>query len=60
MSNGGDWNIQRYSVDGAGESNYTYSMPSQSVYVMVPDQSTIDQAKAYIDMVKNGEPIVLQ
>lgn len=57
---GGVWNVQRYSVDGTGESNYSYSMPSQSVYVMVPDMSTVEQAKEYIEAVKNGEYITIQ
>lgn len=60
LNNGGVWNVQRYSVDGTGESNYSYSMPSKSVYVMVPDQSTVDQAKQYIEAVKNGEYLNIQ
>jgi len=30
---------------------------SQSAYVMIPDQSTVDAAKAKIDMVYQGEDL---
>jgi LCP family protein required for cell wall assembly len=39
------WNISTYSVDGTGSSEYTYSIPNQRAYVMIPDVSTVDEAK---------------
>lgn len=53
ISGGSDWNIVSYSVTGTGDRQVPYSM-SQSVYVMVPDQSTVDQAKSLIQTVRDG------
>jgi LCP family protein required for cell wall assembly len=39
------WNISTYSVDGTGSSEYTYSIPNQRAYVMIPDLNTVDEAK---------------
>lgn len=40
------WTVESVSVDGTNSSNYTYSWPTQYTYVMLPNQSTIDNAKA--------------
>ena len=53
-----DWNIVSYSVSGSGSRQTTYSMPGRSVYVMVPDQSTVDHAKELLRQVKAGEILV--
>ena len=50
------WTVVRYSVNGTGDNQIPYSM-SQSAYVMIPDQSTVDTAKEMIDKVKNGETV---
>lgn len=48
------WNIESISVDGIGENNYTYSMgTNQLLYVMVPDQATVDLAKSKLGLVLN-------
>ena len=39
------WNIEQYSVSGSGTSAYTYSYPNQELYVMIPDESTVTEAK---------------
>ena len=54
LSDGGSWNVKSYSVDGSGAMSPTYSM-SQKLYVMIPDQSTMNQAKTMIQQVINGE-----
>lgn len=51
------WNVQSYSVTGLGELAPTYSLPGMNVYVMVPDEATVDHAKTLIDMVFSGETI---
>lgn len=51
------WNIQMYSVNGTGSSQYTYSMPNRSVYVMIPDQATVDKARTYLDLIHEDKPI---
>ena len=40
-----DWTIYKYSADGSGTSAYTYSYPNQELYVMIPDESTVAEAK---------------
>lgn len=57
LSDGGAWNIVTYSVDGTGKRASTYSM-SSSVYVMEPDQDTVDHAKELIRQVENGGTLV--
>ncbi|MCL2802417.1 MAG: LCP family protein [Micrococcales bacterium] len=48
------WQVESISVDGAGASEPTYSMGSMKLYVMVPDQKTVDAAKTKIDQVLAG------
>ena len=56
LTNGGDWTIVSYSVNGTGATEKPYSM-SQKAYVMVPDQSTVDKAKSLMEKVRNGEVV---
>ncbi len=42
------WQVESISLDGTGAMLPTYSMGSQKLYVMLPDQNTIDSAKAKI------------
>ncbi len=59
IRNGGSWDIQTYSVDGTGSSASTYSM-SKEVYVMIPDQDTIDYAKELIEAMRKDEIITVK
>ena len=56
LTNGGDWTIVSYSVNGAGATEKPYSM-SQKAYVMVPDYNTVDKAKSLMEKVRNGEVV---
>ena len=56
LSNGGDWTIVSYSVDGTGATEKPYSM-SQKAYVMVPDYNTVDKAKSLMEKVRKGEVV---
>lgn len=38
------WEIEQYSVNGSGGMQPTYSMGSQPLYVMIPDQNTVNEA----------------
>lgn len=49
------WEVISQAVDGTGAMDYTYSYAGQKLYVMVPKQSTIDDAKAKIDEVLKTE-----
>lgn len=54
------WKIEKISVDGMGAMLPTYSMGAQNLYVMIPDQSTVDVAKAKIQeylTVHEDEPV---
>lgn len=56
LTNGGDWTIVSYSVNGTGVTEKPYSM-SQKAYVMVPDYNTVDKAKSLMEKVRNGEVV---
>lgn len=50
------WDIQTYSVDGTGDSRASYSLASPH-YVMIPDENTVNQAKAYLMAMYNNQLI---
>ena len=56
LTNGGDWTIVSYSVNGTGATEKPYSM-SPKAYVMVPDYNTVDKAKSLMEKVRNGEVV---
>ena len=56
LTNGGDWTIVSYSVNGTGATEKPYSM-SEKAYVMVPDYNTVDKAKSLMEKVRNGEVV---
>ena len=56
LTNGGDWTIVSYSVNGTGATEKPYSM-SQKAYVMVPDYNTVDKAKSLMEKIRNGEVV---
>ena len=43
------WNVERITVAGTGAHDLTYSIPSQSLYVMIPDEETVAAAKKKIN-----------
>lgn len=57
LSDNPKWKVSQYSVSGFGESNYTYSVPSQRAYVMVPDETTVDTAKKLFEKNLNNKKI---
>ena len=50
-----DWKIERYSVDGTGKYDYTYTYPNQQLYVMEPNLSTVNTAIEKINQTLNEE-----
>ena len=48
------WSTESIAVDGTGAMNATYSMGNQRLYVMIPDQATVDAAKQKIADTLNG------
>lgn len=57
LSNMTGWNMVSYSVYGTGINDHVYSAPGVTVYVIEPDQSSVDRAIKLIDMVMDGEII---
>lgn len=53
------WDIVTYSVNGTGANEYTYSMPNYATYVMVPDQTLVNQARSYLEQIHNNEIITI-
>ena len=54
LETGTQWDVTSISVDGAGAMDYTYTYPGQRLYVMVPDESTVNLAKDMIQSTLNG------
>lgn len=53
------WDIMNYSVNGSGDNLLCYSLSAPN-YVMIPDQATVDQAKAYLTQIFNNEKITVE
>lgn len=56
LEDGRGWDVITYSVDGSGASEKPYSL-STKAYVMIPDETTIEKAKALIDKMAADEKI---
>lgn len=52
-----DWDIQSYSVSGEGASATTFSAGKQKLYVMVPYEDQVQQAKSYLEAMCRDEVI---
>ena len=51
-----NWDIQSYTVTGSGaKSTKCYSAQGQSLYVMKPDENSVNEAKALVAAVLGGE-----
>lgn len=49
------WTMTSVSVDGTGASKTTYTVPQKKAYVMIPDETTVQNAKKQIEAVLNGQ-----
>ncbi len=49
------WTITSNSLTGTGSYDYTYTYPYQELYVMVPDEESVTEAKDLISKVANGD-----
>ncbi len=49
------WTVNSISLDGSGSMTYTHSYPKQKLYVMVPNEKTITNAKTVIDGITSGK-----
>lgn len=51
LADNSGWDVQSYAVTGQGSTAETFSMPGRSLYVMLPDNSMVEEAKSRIDSV---------
>lgn len=51
------YHIESTQVDGSGAMGPTYSYPGQDLWIMIPDESTVNNAKTLINKVLNNESI---
>lgn len=49
------WKIKTYNLNGYDHSGYTHTFGNQLLYVMKPDERTIEQAKIYINGMLDGK-----
>lgn len=57
LENIGGWTITSISLGGTSEYNYTYSYNGQKLYVLVPDQDSINETVDLIKSVINGNKL---
>ena len=55
LSEGASWNITSMAAEGTGDNQYCYSYSGAPLYVMQPDQASVDAIKEAITAVENGE-----
>lgn len=55
LSNMKSWKVEKQQVSGTGAKRETYSMPGRSLYVMIPDMSSVKEARNKINKMKEGE-----
>ena len=52
-----NYHIEPIQVDGYGSTGKTYSYPYEDLWIMIPDENTINDAKDKINKVLNNETI---
>lgn len=57
LSKNPNWNVTSITLNGVGSSEYTYSAGNQKLSVLIPDISTIDNAKSLIKDVFDGKKL---
>ena len=55
LKNNTAWSVETYSVTGSDSYEYTYSASKQKLYVMIPNQASIDTAKQKIAAILAGQ-----
>ncbi len=57
LATGAGWNIKSMAASGTGDTQYCYSYTGMPLYVTQPDQMSVDEIKAAIDAVENGQTL---
>ncbi|MGO5053287.1 LCP family glycopolymer transferase [Lachnospiraceae bacterium LCP25S3_G4] len=55
LADGSSWNIYSVAAEGTGDTQYCFSYSGAPLYVMQPDQASVDNIKSLVDQVENGE-----
>ena len=55
LENMSTWKVKKQYVTGKGASKQTYSMPGRNLYVMIPNEDSVEDARDYILKIYNGE-----
>ena len=51
------WNITSMAAEGTGDNQHCFSYSGQALYVMQPNQESVDAIKEAMDKVENGETL---
>ena len=54
LTNMSDWTVERQYVTGSGAMLETYSMPGRNLWVMIPNEESMNKAKTKLNEVYNG------
>ena len=57
LKDGGAWNITSVNAVGTGDKQSCYSSGKQLLYVMHPDWNSVEEIKAKMQKIEDGEPI---
>lgn len=61
LSSGKKWDIHRYELTGSGKTmTGGFMMPNANLYYMIPNEKSINRAKAYIRKMENGKKIEMK
>ncbi len=54
LSDKSQWDISSYTVDGTSAYEQTYSMPGHNLYVILPNQQSVDEVKSRIQDIQSA------
>ncbi|MBR1815388.1 MAG: LCP family protein [Lachnospiraceae bacterium] len=60
LSDNPKWEILKYSVTGTDANSTTYSTGGAEVYVMIPDENSVDKAKQYLEDIYSGKVVIIE
>ncbi len=60
LSDGTNWEVMKYSVTGSDAHSTTFSTGATEVYVMIPDEASVDKAKEYLTDMYAGKKITVE
>ena len=55
IKNNDKWTIESINLDGTDAFDYTYSYKKNKLYVMIPDEESVKEAKKMIDNTQSAD-----